>query len=349
MDIKHILIIRFRRVGDSILALTLFHSLKKMFPEARIDFILNKEIAPLYDNHPDINKVITFDQEENKDLFKYLKKVYKITHQTHYDVIIDMRSTIKTLFFSLFSLSTPYRIGTKKAYTLLLHNYRIDNLSSDHLDKIQENLMLLKPLEQITPLQHVPVFHLFITQEENMKFRCYMQQQGINFSRPVILAAVTARLQQKVWPIQYTQEVLWRIIKKYNAQIVFNFADKEKETALKLHEEMHHSPNIFTNIEAKNLRELCALACNSNFFFGNEGGPRHLSQSFNVPSFAIYSPDISKTRWLPNQGERFQGISIYDVATPEEIQTLNYSQRWDLITVDLVWEKVDKMLEKFLQ
>lgn len=348
MEIKHILIIRFRRIGDSILALTLFHSLRKMFPQAKLDFVLNKEIAPLYNDHPDIDRVITFDQQENKHFFSYLRKVYRVTHDTHYDVIIDMRSTVRTLFFSLFSLSSPYRIGTWKKYSKFLHNYRIDNLSSDHLDKIQENLMLLTPLKKEAPLQYVPEFRLHITEEETNRFREYMQQQGIDFTRPIILAAVTARLSQKVWPIERTKEVLWRIIKKYNAQLIFNFAANEKEVALKLHQEMGNCPNIFINIEAKSLRELCALAKNCHFFYGNEGGPRHLSQSFNIPSFAIYSPDISKTRWLPNQGERFQGISIKDIATPEQIQGLDYTQRWNLITIDQVWEKVDKMLEKFL-
>lgn len=348
MEIKHILIIRFRRIGDSILALTLFHSLRKMFPQAKLDFVLNKEIAPLYDGHPDIDRIITYDAEESQNLRRYLKKTYQITHSTHYDVIIDMRSTIKTLFFSLFSLRTPYRIGTWKKYSKFIHNYRIHNLDSDDRDKIQENLMLLSPLAKETPVQNVPEFRLYITEKENVNFRKYMEAQGIDFSRPVILSAVTARLSQKVWPIERTKEVLWRIIKKYNAQIIFNFAANEKEVALKLHQEMDNTPNIFTHIEAKNLRELCALAKNCNFFYGNEGGPRHLSQSFNVPSFAIYSPDIHKTRWLPNASERFQGIAISDVATPEQIKNLTYQQKWELITVDEVWKRVDCMLQQFI-
>lgn len=348
MEVKHILIIRFRRIGDSILALTLFHSLRKMFPKAQLDFVLNKEIASLYTNHPDIDRIITYDKEENGKFFCYLKKTYQVTHATHYDVIIDMRSTIRTLFFSLFSLSTPYRIGTGKWYSKFFHNYRIDNLSSDFRDKIQENLMLLSPLEKEAPRQYDPEFRLYLSEKEDRHFREYMVKQGIDFKRPVILAAVTARLAKKIWAMDRTKEILGRIIKKYDAQIIFNFSASEKDIAEAFHQEMGHTSNIFTNIEAKSLRELCALAKNCHFFYGNEGGPRHLSQSFNVPSFAIYSPDISKTRWLPNQSERFQGISISDVSSPEETKDLDYTQRFNLITVESVWERLDKMLSIYL-
>ena len=42
--IKKILIIRFRQIGDSILAVALCSTLKKSFPDAEIHFVLNKNI-----------------------------------------------------------------------------------------------------------------------------------------------------------------------------------------------------------------------------------------------------------------------------------------------------------------
>ena len=75
--IKRILIIRFRQIGDSILAVALCSTLKKSFPDAEIHFVLNKNIASLYEGHPDIDKVITFDKNENKPFTAYIKKVYQ--------------------------------------------------------------------------------------------------------------------------------------------------------------------------------------------------------------------------------------------------------------------------------
>ena len=115
ITIKRALVIRFRRVGDSVLAVSVCRSLKKTFPGVRVDFVLNDHIASLYEGHPDIDRIITFSDKENYNLPKYLKRVHRLMRDTHYDVIIDMRATVKTLFFSLFSLHTPFRIGTKKS------------------------------------------------------------------------------------------------------------------------------------------------------------------------------------------------------------------------------------------
>ena len=100
-EIRKVLIIRYRRVGDSILALSLCHTLRQNFPEAEIDYVLDENIAPLYWNHPDIDNLILFSHKEKHSLLKYLRKVWKVTHAKHYDVIIDLRSTIQTLWFSL--------------------------------------------------------------------------------------------------------------------------------------------------------------------------------------------------------------------------------------------------------
>ena len=62
--IKNILVIRFRRVGDSVLAVALCHSLKLSLPSAQVHYVVNANIAPLYEGHPDIDRVIPFTEEE---------------------------------------------------------------------------------------------------------------------------------------------------------------------------------------------------------------------------------------------------------------------------------------------
>ena len=110
------------------------------------------------------DQIITFSDKENYNLLKYLKRVYRLMRDTHYDVIIDMRATVKTLFFSLFSLHTPFRIGTKKAYSLFLNNYRVPNRDDASLDMVQSNLRLLKPLERVAKVKYDSSFCLFVAE-----------------------------------------------------------------------------------------------------------------------------------------------------------------------------------------
>ena len=54
---KKILVVRFRQMGDAILATSLLNTLHKSFPEAKIDFVLNQRIAPLFEGHPSVNHI----------------------------------------------------------------------------------------------------------------------------------------------------------------------------------------------------------------------------------------------------------------------------------------------------
>ncbi len=348
-DIKKILVIRFRRVGDAVLGTSLCSSLRRTFPNAEIHYLLNTPIAPLYEGHPDIDKVITFDSKDDRNFFRYIRRAWSIVRANKYDVIIDMRGTVRTLLFSLLSPFTAFRIGTKKGYSFLALNYPVDNRGDKTSNMIEHNLAFLKPLEQVADVKYCKDFRLYVTDAEKQHFHDYMQQAGIDFAKPVMLAVVSARLQHKIWDKECMKQVLQRIIDNYDAQIIFNFVSAEREFAINVHQEMNNHPNVFTNIEANSLRDLCALSANCNFFFGNEGGARHLAQALDVPSFAIFPPKISKSRWLPGQGERFAGISPDDFCSKAEQKSMTYEERFNLITVERVWELLNPMLNRYLR
>jgi heptosyltransferase-2 len=346
MNVKKILVIRFRRIGDAVLSVSICQSLRRSFPDAEIHYVLNDNIAPLFEAHPAIDKLVTFSKYDMDSTFRYAKKVCRIMREENYDVIIDTRSTVKTLLFSLFSLKTAYRIGRKKSYNRFLQNCRVDNRYNGTGDNVQLALSLLDPLAKDFPIVKDPVFRLYCTQEEKAAYRRYMETKGVDFSKPVIVAAVSARLAHKTWDIAKMKETVGRILEKYDVQMLFNHADKhEKAHCEQIYRDLGCPQRIFTDIEANSLRELLALLANSSFFFGNEGGPRHISQALNVPSFAIFSPSIVKDNWLPNKSERFQGIELKDINPVQaHNKQLSAEEKYALIDVDSVWNRLDVML-----
>jgi len=345
--VRRIIVLRFRRVGDAVLSTVVCSSLRRTFPDATIDYVLNAEIAPLFENHPDIDRIISFAKEEMTQWNTYLQKVHSVMNSGKYDLIVDTRTTMKTLWFSIFSLQTPYRIGWKKTYNLFLHNYR--SVHDNRIDKVSHLLHLLHPLEKYFKVVYYPDFTLRVTPEEQAAFRAKMENAGVDFSKPVITCTVATRIPHKVWDGEKMRLILERIIERYDAQLIFNFAGKAEEAvAVQLHNRMHNHPRVFTSVKADNLRELAALLSLSGFFFGNEGGTRHISQALGIPSFAIYPPSVSKRVWLPGANERYQGIEPADISEEEaKNPKLNFATKFDLLTVDAVWEKLNPMLAKF--
>lgn len=328
-----ILVVRFRQMGDAILATPLLSTLRQNFPDAEIDFVLNERIAPLFEGHPAISHIITFTDQERHAFFTYTGKVWRTVHQTHYDAIIDMRSTVNTMLFALLSLRSKWRIGIKKPYTWGIFNYRFEGCEDDE-SMIDHNLKLGQPLSiQKGEWTSDRNLSLSITEKEKLDFQQYMQQQGIDFSRPVLLVGVTAKLEHKTWPEDRMIETLHRLVEAYPQwQLIFNYAPgREAENARRIYEQLGCPPNVMMNVEAKSPRLLAAMAANCTAYFGNEGGARHIVHAMGRPSLVICSPGASKTTWLP-QDTDIQAIGI-DAAS------------YDLITVDKVWPELQRFCE----
>ena len=115
--------------------------------------------------------------------------------------------------------------------------------------------------------------------------------------------------------------------------MIFNYAPGyEEEDARNIYKELGCPERIKIDIQASSLRQLAALCANCSFYFGNEGGARHIAQALGVPSFAIYSPSASKSMWLPANSVLAEGISPDDILPPEQQATLPYEERFALIT-----------------
>ena len=56
------------------------------------------------------------------------------------------------------------------------------------------------------------------------------------------------------------------------------------------------------------MRELVALAHYTTFFFGNEGGARHIIQAEGKPSFVVCAPQTSIKKWIPENEIPAEGI-----------------------------------------
>lgn len=347
-DVKKILVIRFRQIGDTILTTALCSTLKKSFPAAEVHIVLNERIAPIVAGHPDIQKVITFSAAENGNFLKYIARVWKVVHSEDYDIIVDMRSTVRSLLFSLFSLfkkRRPLRVGCDKKYARLFQHINIPPMPAD-CDVVTGDQRFATSLAHIAPIVQVKDFSLCVEESEKARFGQYMAQKGIDFSRPVLLVGVTTKLAHKKWNVEYMKEVVSRILLRYpKMQLIFNYAPgKEADEAREMFLSLGSPQAIKMDIEAKSLRELMALCSNCTFYFGNEGGTRHLVQALGVPSYALFSPRAKKRRWLPATSVPAHGIEPADVLAkgiPAPVGNL-----FDAVTPDIVCEQLFPLLDK---
>lgn len=349
-----ILVVRFKRIGDAILASPVCNSLKKTFPNSSIDYVLYEASAPLFENHPYIDKVICISKKEQENPFLYLKRVWQITRKK-YDIIIDIMSTPKSEFFTLFSLGSPYRIGRvskdkKRGYTYNYRQFEPEN-TENKVDKFLKQL--LSPFEKDFQVRYAPELILSVSKEEKQEMRRRMETAGLSLKKPIIPFAILSRVPGKTYPIENMKKILSHCLQTYDAQFLFFYSPEQKEQIKKIEQELGYPNNLFTNLETKDMRELMALFANSTCYVGNEGGPRHLAQALGLPCFALFNPSADKKEWLPYPSESNVGmepkdtLSFYNM-TEEKYKTLTKEEAFALLTVPFVTEKLDYFLSKVL-
>ena len=336
----NILVIRFREMGDAIIATPLLASLRKSFPEALIDYVVNANIAPLFEGHPHISRLITFTADERHNTPLYLQKVWKTVHTTRYDIIIDLHSTFESMAFSVFSRASSWRIGLAKSYTRPVFTHVIPRCGDDE-SMIDHNLQFLRPLADNYTITYDKNVYLSVTEKEKQDFRTYMAQQGIDYSRPIMLAGVTGKIESKTWKQDRMIEILRRIMHRYpRLQIIFNYAPgREADNARAIFEQLDSPEQVFIDIQARSSRALAAMASNIDFYFGNEGGARHIVHAMGRPSFVICSPMAPKATWIPADSDVLaRGIEAADLVSRSDLARMDALQRYDAITVEAVWQ-----------
>lgn len=348
-DNINILVVRFKRIGDAILSLPLCHSLKLTFPNSKVDFVLYEDVAPLFENHPYIDNVITIKKDEQKNIFKYFKKVYNVTRKK-YDIIIDIMSTPKSELFCAFSTKSTFRIGRYKKKRGFFYNYKMKETES--LNKIDKFLNQLLPPFEKNGFKVIKdySFEFKSSEEEKKKYNNLLIEAGVDLSKPVVAFSIFSRVAHKIYPIEKMKKLVEHLIEKYDAQIIFFYSPDQKNDIQSIHKEMGNNKNIFSCIETTTIKDLVPLLENCDYYIGNEGGARHLAQGVGIPTFAIFNPSADKKEWLPFPDKKNTGISPYDMIkikniSEEDFIKMTAEEQFNLIDVDTIIKMSDELFE----
>lgn len=338
-----ILVVRFKQIGDAILSSVICKSLKESFPEAQIDYVLYEEVAPLFEGQDYISNVIKITKEEQKNVLKYVKKVWNVTRE-EYDIVIDIMSTPKSELFTLFSTGAKFKIGRKKEYRGYSYTHKIEEPNGGE-DKPEKFLKMLEPLEKAGyNIKYDKNYSLSFKEEEIKNMREKMEKAGVDFNKILIPLAVTSRRPEKIYPIDLMKKLAEEILSKYDCQIILYYSPAEKERVLNFHKELNFDKRIISNITTKNIKELGIMLSQCDMFVGNEGGPRHLSQAVGIPTVSIFGPNSRKKDWLTQDNNRHKAVDIGDI-NEAELQKLSHEEKYRLMTTEKIMELVNEAMK----
>ena len=322
-----ILIIQHKMIGDVLITSLLCENLKKAYPNATIDYLVNSNTLPVLENNPYIDNKIIFDEKQTKGFFKLIQ-FSKQVNQNKYDVVIDAYSKIQS-WIDVFINKAPKKISYKKPGRTFLYTDNVikHNEPNSTLGlAIEHRLELLKPLGIDIPLVTEP--KLYLTEKEIQTAKKIFQQHNVDLSRKTVMISLLGSDPSKTYPLNEMAKLVNFIGENYNVNILFNYFPKQLAQAKEVYNQLSETTKskVYFELLGDDLRSFIAIANECDLIVGNDGGAINMSKAVGKKSFIIFSPWIDKNVWATfEDGINHTSVHLKDYF-PEKFEGLNNRQ-----------------------
>jgi ADP-heptose:LPS heptosyltransferase len=293
-----ILVIQQKMIGDVLLSSILCNTLRKAYPDARIDYLVHENTIPVLDNNPNIDRIIRFT-EEHKNSKKAFLKLGKKIRSEKYDLLIDAYSKLESWLLSSMS-GAKKKISYKKIGRNFIYDVNVPYSANPKTNlglAIERRLSLLEPLHIESFYQPIP--KLFLTEKEIQTAKNLFSDFGVDSSKKIVMISIIGSEEKKTYPLKYMAELVDFIVKNYDVNILFNYIPKQIEQAKKIYNLCSEKTKskIYFEFLGQDLRSFIAIMNECDVIIGNDGGAINIAKALNKPSFIIFSPWIEKKMW----------------------------------------------------
>ncbi|VAX17812.1 ADP-heptose--lipooligosaccharide heptosyltransferase II [hydrothermal vent metagenome] len=284
---SRILVVRTDRVGDVVLSLPVFASLRSAMPDAYICALTRDYTRDLLTERDDVNEVISFKSKTSHIPLKEFPRILHEVKLKDFDVAIVLYSNFSVSALTMMA-GIPKRIGpaTKLAQIFLTHRI-IQRRSKGKKHEADHNLDLLWPLD-ISPLRKIKIA------VQNKTEQIFSR----NENKPLIGVHPGSGGSARNWPEQKYVELI-NELSLAGADVVITGSPQERRMVERIAQEV--DPAVTTYIGEDGLKGLISALAEFDVFIAPSTGPLHIASAVGTPVVGIYCP-ISvclPSRWGP--------------------------------------------------
>ncbi len=279
-DPKSILVIQLRRIGDVILATPAVAALKKRYPQAGIDFLVEAPGAEVLEGNPHIRRVLTYDAQGVFGTISWINKIRSL----RYDWVIDYLGTPRSAFVTAGS-GAAVKAGPAHVSHRWAYNHRLVQSTTTHYGAL-EKIRVLKDLG---------------ISAEGAEFmpKLYMAARPSNPSNVIGLVPASRKITRR-WPAGSYAELGKQLRRRYGCDLLVFWGPGEKDLAdevvSKIGDGAKASPKTNTLREAAELMAPCRLIVT------NCNGPKHMAVALGVPTVTIHGSS-DPVSWNPSNSK----------------------------------------------
>jgi ADP-heptose:LPS heptosyltransferase len=283
--IRRILIVRTAYIGDVVMTIPVLKPLKARFPQAHVAFLTATQAAPVLENNPYLDEVITYDPfwfypASSTGYRAFIQGL----RRRPFDLVIEARGDIRELFFIVRPLQARYKVSYRVGGGGYFLTHVVPYRGLAH--KVEYHLDLVRYLGCETgPTE----WGVYLTDTEKRRVGEILGEHSLR--EPFIAAHPGSRVALKRWPAEKCAALYDALIATSGLPLVVLGVAGERPFAEEILRRMRQ-PAVDL-VGKLGLRELAGTLARSRVFVCNDSAPMHIAAAMKTPTVAIFGPSKS--------------------------------------------------------
>ncbi|MGR7813460.1 glycosyltransferase family 9 protein [Lacinutrix undariae] len=276
-DIKRVLVCRpNHRLGNLLLTTPLIQEINILFPNAKIDVVVQGGLAPiLFQEYKNVDKIISLPKRAFKFPLQYAKGVLSIK-KNRYDIAINaVKGSSSGRLFTLFS-NSKYKIFGEEDDQFFSEKYSdYNHIAKQQVYGLREYVYKLG-YPQIT--RPVAALDLKLSETELLAGKKNVDNLVDNDKETICIFtfATGAKCFLECWWGAFYE----RLKKEYPNYNIIEILPKENVSQIQF-----KAPSFYS----RDIREIAAVIANTKVFIGADSGIMHLSCASGAPTVGLFS------------------------------------------------------------
>ncbi|MDD2403254.1 MAG: lipopolysaccharide heptosyltransferase II [Lentisphaerae bacterium] len=294
--ISDILIIKPSSLGDIFHAFPAVAQLRRHFPDAGIDWMVNPEFADAIDFCPStIRRKIIFPRRELADFSKFIGAFWRLTKElrsVRYQMVIDFQGLFRSAFFGwLAHADAQYGFANPKEFSAKLFYHRRYSVAFDACHAIERNLSLAKQLPGIEEAGSNVVIEQVLAPVPRFSEAVDRRFEQLKITQDDHLIGICpgARWQSKCWPAEFFTTII-RAVAAQRPQTKFLILGSAAERRIGIEIAEAAGGQTISLTGETGIGELIEIIRRCRVLVSNDSGPIHIAAAAQVPVFAFFGP-----------------------------------------------------------
>ncbi len=269
---KRFLVIQTASIGDVILATAVAEKLHAYFPDSQIDMMIKKGYDSLFEDHPFINKVYSWDKKKHK--YRSLFSIWRQIRRQRYDLIVNIQRYAATGFITAFGKAKETSGFNKNPFSCFFTHRIKHEIGVKGVHEVDRNQKLIA----------------HITDDKAVRPGLYPNEKILEKVKHYKSDRYICVAPCSLWFTKQYPEDLWiQFLRQIPVDLKVYLLGGKDDGAL--------CDRIIANVPDKqieslagqlNLLESAALMRDAAMNYVNDSSPMHLASSQNAPTTAIF-------------------------------------------------------------